>query len=398
MTMRTMRVETRAAAVAALLLAAGCGKDAGAAGGGAPKGGPGGGGGPSVTLAETDVAAPRRVALEDAIPVTGTLEPLERAEVRARIEGDLVGVYVREGEPVRAGQLLARFESTEQAGAAGSAAADLAAARAELSTAQWSLEQTRELHQQGAVPERDVRVAEQAAASARARLAAAQQRVGSAGNEIRDTRVLAPTSGIVERRSANPGEHVSRGATLFTVVRGDVLELAAAVPERRAAAVRPGMPVRFVADGREFEGVVARMGPSVDPGSRAVTVYVRVPNPGGALRAGAFASGRIVARVEQGALAVPLAAIREGRSGGRPFVYRVADEEIDVTEVEIGLTDQAQGVVQIAQGLTEGDRVVVGNVGLLGDGMKVRMAGQGGGRGGRGGRGGQAGQGAAKSR
>ena len=81
---------------------------------------------------------------------------------------------------------------------------------------------------------------------------------------------------------------------------------------------------------------------------------------------------------------------------------RVADEEIDVTEVEVGLTDQAQGVVQIANGLAESDRVVVGNVGLLGDGMKVRMAGQGGGRGGRGGgrggQGGQAGQGAAKSR
>jgi membrane fusion protein, multidrug efflux system len=385
---RTMRLEIRAAAVAALVLAAGCGGDAGAASGGAPKGGPGGGG-PSVTLAETDVASPRRVAIEDAIPVTGTLEPLERAEVRARIEGDLVGVYVREGEAVRAGQLLARFEAVQQANAAGSAAADLAAARAEVSTAQWTLEQTRELHQQGAVPERDVRVAEQAAASARARLAAAQQRVGSASNEISDTRVVAPISGVIEHRTANPGEHVNRGAAMFTLVRGDVLELAAAVPERRAAAVRPGLPVRFVAEGRSFDGVVARVGPSVDPGSRAVTVYVRVPNPGGALRAGAFASGRIVGRVVEGALAVPAGALREGRAGGKPFVYRVADGEIDVSEVTVGLTDEAQGVVEIAEGLAEGDRVVVGNVGLLGDGMKVRMAGQEGGGGGRRGGGGQ---------
>lgn len=369
-----MRVEIRVAAAAALVLA-GCGKDAGAAGG-APKGpgGPGGGG-PSVTLAATDVASPRRMTLEDAIPVTGTLEALERAEVRARIEGDLVGVFVREGEPVRAGQLLARFEASQQANAAGSAAADLAAARTEVSTAQWSLEQTRELHQQGAVPERDVRVAEQAAAAARARLAAAQQRVGSASNEVSDTRVVAPISGVVERRTANPGEHVSRGGSMFTIVRGDVLELAAAVPERRAAAVRVGQPVRFVADGRSFDGSVARIGPSVDPGSRAVTVYVRVPNPGGVLRAGTFASGRIIGQTVPDALAVPAAALREGRAGGKPFVYRVTGEEIDVTEVTPGLADEAQGVVQIVEGLNEGDRVVVGNVGLLGDGMKVRMAG-----------------------
>lgn len=369
-----MRVEMRVAAAAALVLAA-CGKDAGAAG--AAKGGPAGGGGPSVTLAATDVASPRRLTLEDAIPVTGTLEALERAEVRARIEGDLVGVFVREGEPVRAGQLLARFEASEQADAAGSAAADLAAARAEVSTAEWNLEQSRELYQQGAVPERDVRVAEQAAASARARLAAAQQRVGTARNEVGDTRVLAPISGVIERRTANPGEHVSRGASMFTLVRGEVLELAAAVPERRAAAVRVGQPVHFVADGRSFDGTVARISPSVDPGSRAVTVYVRVPNPGGALRAGTFASGRIVGQVVPDALAVPAAALREGRDGGRPFVYRVKGEQIEVTEITPGLADEAQGVVQILDGLSEGDRVVVGNVGLLGDGMRVRMAGEG---------------------
>jgi RND family efflux transporter MFP subunit len=227
--------------LAAALLAAGCSSDAGAreAGKGGGAGGPGGGG-PSVTLAATDVASPRRTPIEDAIPVTGNLQPLERAEVRARLEGDLTGVFVREGEPVRAGQLLARFEASEQAGSARSAGADVAAARSELSTAQWNLDQSKELYRQGAVPERDVRVAEQTVAGARARVAAAESRLGTTRGEVGDTRVLAPTSGIVEKRNANPGEHVARGASLFTIVRGDVLELAAAVPERSAAGVRAG--------------------------------------------------------------------------------------------------------------------------------------------------------------
>ena len=378
--MHTLRTSLRSAAVvAAALLAAGCssGADAKEAGKGGGAGGPGGGGGgPSVTLAATDVATPRRMPLEDAIPVTGNLEPLERSEVRSRLEGDVTGVYVREGEAVRAGQLLARFEASDQAGAARSAQADVAAARSSLGTAQWNLEQTRELQAQGAVPERDVRVAEEAVAAARARVAAAEARLGSSRNEVGDTRVLAPSAGVVERRAVNPGERVTRGASLFTLVRGDVLELAAAVPERRAAGVRAGQPVRFTADAREFTGRVARVGPSVDPGSRAVTVYVQVPNPDGTLKAGAFASGRIVSRVVDGVVVVPAAAVREPRAGGRPFVYRVVDGKIDVAEVTPGLADEARGLVQV-DGLAETDRVVVGNVGVLGKGMSVRMAGEG---------------------
>jgi membrane fusion protein, multidrug efflux system len=193
---------------------------------------------------------------------------------------------------------------------------------------------------------------------------------------VSDTRVVAPSNGIVERRMVNPGEHVNRNASMFTLVRGDVLELAAAVPERAAQSVQPGQTVRFTADGSQFEGRVARISPSVDPGSRSVTIYVQVPNADGRLRAGAFASGRIVSRVVDGALVVPASAIREGREGGPQVVYRVVDGKIDVAEVTTGLKDEAQGLVQVLDGVEQTDQVVVGNVGILGKGMSVRMAGQ----------------------
>jgi RND family efflux transporter MFP subunit len=334
-----------------------------------------------VTLAATDVASPRLASLEDAVPVTGSLDPLERAEIRARLEGDVDGVFVREGQPVRAGTLLARFRANEQAGEDESARADLASTRTVLATAQWNLEQTRDLYRQGAVPERDVRLAEQEVAAARARVAAADARLRSTAQTVSDTRVLSTVSGIVEKRMVNPGEHVSRGATLFTVVRGDVLELAAAVPERSAATIQPGQAVHFAAGGRQIEGRVARVAPSVDPASRSVTVYVQVPNADGSLRAGTFASGRIVSRVVSDALVVPASALREGKEGAPPFVYRIADGKIQVATVTQGLSDDAQGLVQIVSGLGAGDRVVVGNVGMLGEGMQVRMAGAGGRRG-----------------
>src|SRR5262245_44536621 len=131
----------------------------------------------TITLAATDLVAVRRGSVEDALPVTGNLEPLERVEVRARLEGELLSVHVREGEFVRPGQVLARFEASEEESAQRSAEADVTAARTELSTAKWNLEQTRELFKEGAVPERDVKAGEQVVAAASARLAAAESRL-----------------------------------------------------------------------------------------------------------------------------------------------------------------------------------------------------------------------------
>ncbi|MGH7678198.1 MAG: efflux RND transporter periplasmic adaptor subunit, partial [Gemmatimonadaceae bacterium] len=193
---------------------------------------------------------------------------------------------------------------------------------------------------------------------------------------VRDTRVLAPTDGVISRRLVENGEHVSRGAGLFTLVRSDVLELAAAVPARQANAVRVGQNVRFTADGRAFDGKVARVSPTIDPASRSVAVFVQIPNASGALKGGTFASGRVVSRVVSGALVVPAAAVRQSADEGKPYVYRIAGRAIDVASVQIGVIDDRLGTAEVLDGLAEGDRVIVGNVGTLGRGMQVIIAGE----------------------
>lgn len=331
---------------------------------------------PTVTLAASDVATVKRESIEEGVAITGDLHPIESVEVRARIEGDLVGVYVREGARVREGQVLARFESSEQESALASAEADRVAARSDLATAEWNLEQTRELFKAGAVAERDFKAAEQSVVSARARLAAAQSRVRATSSLVRDTRVLAPTSGVISRRMVENGEHVARGAGLFTLVRSNVLELAAAVPARQANVVQPGQTVHFVADGRAFDGKVARTSPTIDPATRSVAVYVQIPNASGALKGGTFATGRVVSRVVQAALTVPLAAVRQSPADGSSFVYRIAGRLLDVVPVRLGVVDDRAGVAEVVDGLAAGDRVVVGNVGTLGRGMQVIIAGE----------------------
>jgi RND family efflux transporter MFP subunit len=333
-------------------------------------------------LAASDVATVARSVIEEAVPISGDLRPLETVIVRSRIEGDLQGVYVREGQAVGAGQLLAQFEGTEEQSNRASALADREAAQSELTNAQWNLDQNEQLFKAGAIAEQQLKASQQATAAARARVAAADARVRATTLTVRDTRVVAPTSGVIEKRFVQPGENLSRGANMFTLVRSSVLELAAAVPARQANLVRVGQVAHFTADGRRFDGQVARVSPTIDPSTRAATVYIQVPNSANVLRGGTFASGRVVTRTLGSVVAVAAAAVRQSQGGGRPYVYRIAGRVIDVAPVTLGAADDERGLVQVVEGLNAGDRVVVGNVGSLGRGMQVIIAGaEGGGRG-----------------
>jgi RND family efflux transporter MFP subunit len=314
--------------------------------------------------------------IEEGVAISGGLRPIETISVRSRVEGDVLDVPVREGDAVARGALLARFESTEQEAGVKSAEADRLAAELDATTAQWNLEQTKELFRAGAIPERDFRTAEQAAAAAAARLAGADARLRTALLMERDTRIVAPVAGVVERRSVERGLRAQRGAELFTLVRTDVLELTAAVPARLASGVQRGQVVRFTADGRAIEGRVARISPTIDAASQSVTVYVQVPNADGTLKGNTFATGHIIERALADQLTIPQPAVRQPPGGnGQPFVWRLVDGKLERVVVRLGVVDEVRGIVQVLEGLAVGDQIVTGNVGMLGAGMQVQLIG-----------------------
>jgi membrane fusion protein (multidrug efflux system) len=358
---------------AAILAGASCSKpsaEAGPASGGQARAG--GRTTQTLTVAASDITIARRATLVDGVPITGTLRPIETVEIRARLDGDLQGVYVREGDFVRAGRLLARFESTEQESTAQSAAADRVAAQGELATAEWNLEQSQQLFQAGAIPETDLRAARNAVATARARLAATNSRLRTTSMSARDTRVVAPTSGVIEKRLVENGEHITRGGAMFTLVRNDILELAAAVPERRANAVRVGQSVEFQASGTNVVGRVARLSPTIDPTSRSITVYVQVPNANGAIKGGTFASGTVLSRTITNAMVIPQSALRQTATGNQ-LTYKIEKGSLDTATVEVGVVDDRLGIVEALSGVSDGDSLIAGNVGSLAAGMKVQI-------------------------
>lgn len=329
----------------------------------------------TVVLAPSDVAVATTGSISDGIAITGTLRPLDQVDVRARIEGDLTGVFVREGQRVSQGELLARFEAVTEQSSATSARAGSAAAQADLKQAQWNLQQTTDLYHAGAVSEADYRAAQQAAEAARARLAAASAQESAAAITARDTRVVAPISGVIDKRLVDPGEHLARGADMFTLVRNNTLELAATVPERRAADVRVGERVTFSAEGRDFDGRVARVSPTIDPASRSITVYVDVDNASGALKGNTLATGSVIIRTVGDALIVPTAALHTGADTSATYVYRVNTGRVEQVPVGVGIVNNRSGTAQITSGLAAGDRIVAGNVGTLAAGSTVQIVG-----------------------
>ena len=377
----------RSASALALLalLAVGCGRASGdavpdSAKGTKPAAAPGGGtaGGPrrisSVVLGIADVAQVTRGTIEAGIPISGDLRPIETLSLKSRLEGNVEQVYVREGDRVALGALLARFEAIDFESALRSTEADVTSARTAAQTAQWNYDQSKDLFKVGAIAERDLRATEQAAAAAKAQQAAAESRLRSAQSAARDTRIVAPVAGTIQFRRVQGGEHVSRGAELFTLVRFDVLELTASLPARRANDVMPGQPVRFIADGKIFTGKVARVSPTIDPASRSITAYVQIPNPRGELKGNTFSSGQIIAQTLNNVLVVPQPSVRTGQDG-KQFVYRIAGGELEQVPVTVGAVDEARGLVEIKDGVQERDQVVVGNVGTLGRGMKAQIVG-----------------------
>ncbi len=334
----------------------------------------GGRGATSVVLGPNDVADVTRGPIEDAIAIQGDLKPIEEIAVRARIEGNVEAVTVRAGDRVTKGQVLARFENSNQESARKSAEADLESAKADVANSQWNADQSAELFKAGAIPERDLRTAQQTLVAAQARQAAAEAHLRATTQDFDDTRVLSPTTGSVSVRSVETGEHVARGATVFTIVRNDVLELEAALPARFAGDVRPSQPVRFSAAGRDLDGKVARVSPTINPANRSVSVYLQLPNADGSLKGNTFATGRIITRLVPDAMIIPTAAVRYVQAQSQPFVYRILNDVVDFAPVQLGIINEVAGLAQVIDGLNEGDEIVVGNIGALGRGVKVTIA------------------------
>jgi HlyD family secretion protein len=332
-------------------------------------------------------AVEARVAdVAQTLAISGSLVPQTRVDVRSKMPGRLERVLVNIGDRVAAGQLIATLDAreidtqVESADAAVNVArAALASADAALANATLELDRARNLFERGALPRQRLDSAETAHRSAEAQRDLAQANLAQAGaasrraREVRrDASLTSPITGVIVERNFDPGNLVAPGdSPVVAVADTRVLKLEAGVAELEAGRLRAGMPARVSVQARPgdvYEGRLAALAPEIDAKNRHFRVEVRVPNPGGQLLSGMYATAAIETARAQQVVTVPREAV--GLRDGKRVVLRIAGERIETVPVSEGIADA--GRVQVVSGLAPGDLLVADARRALAPGTRVK--------------------------
>ena len=340
------------------------------------------------------------------IRVTGTLMAEEQADVAAETAGRVTATPVERGTRVQAGSELIRISATEtdaQLKEAEANAAQIEArlgltngpftvdavpevqnAKANYDLAQAEFARIKSLLDQRVVSQSEYdqrrtqmeatrqqyEAAKNGAAQQFHALQAARARVELARKALSDTIVRAPFGGLVAQRMVSAGDYVTRGMKVAQVVRINPLRVQLTVPEQFVSAVHVGQHVSFEVDaypGRQFQGEVRYVSPSLQADQRSLTVEATVPNEKAELKPGFFATALVQETTKTPAIVVPAVAVQTVSGTSRVYVVKG-----DHAEERIVTTGQTVGsAVEITNGLESGEQVATKDVARLADGAKV---------------------------
>lgn len=325
-----------------------------------------------VELAATDVVRAETRELTQGLAISGSLKAVNSAVVKARVAGELQDLSVREGDAVKAGQVIARVDATETRARLRQAQEQADAAKAQIDIAQRQWNNNKALVDQGFISKTALDTSWNNFAAAEANHKAAMAAVEMARKSLDDTVLRAPIAGIVSQRLAQPGERVGIDARVVEIVDLSRLELEASLSAADSVAVRTGQEAVLRVEGSDkpVAAKVVRINPSAQAGSRSVLAYLAVSDPTG-LRHGLFAQGTLGIG-NTSALAVPLSAVRTDKPA--PYVQVVANDKVAHKPVEPGARGEAGKETWVAAGgLQPGAVVVKGHVGTLREGTAVKF-------------------------
>jgi len=329
-------------------------------------------------LAPSDVVPATQLELARTLNVSGGLKAVNTAIVKAKVAAELKTLTVREGDAVKAGQVIGQLDTAEVDLRVQQAAQTAESSRAQLDIAQRALDNNRALVAQGFISSTGLETSISNQAAAQASYRAAVAAVDLARKSVVDTRLVAPITGTVSQRLAQPGERVAIDGRVVEIVDLSRIELEAAVAPEDVGAVQVGHRARLQVDGLadSVEAKVARINPSTQTGTRSVMVYLALtPRPG--LRQGLFANGSIELDRRK-ALAVPVSAVRVDQP--RPYVFVFDNGKIIERVVTLGgrgeadVGGQREAVVEVTSGLVDGALVLRSSVGAVRGGTAAYLA------------------------
>lgn len=350
------------------------------------------------------VVAVQRTGIVQSVAATGRLNASARMEMGADVTATVLEVRVREGDKVRAGQVLVRLQDSEARAAVQQAQAALTEARgralqqssvtapvasqavvqaqALFQTAEREYQRTQELVAQGFFSQQKLddsrRLLDtarsalesakvQAAANqssgvepalAASRVAQAQAALEAASARLARLQITAPVDAVVLARSVEPGSMAQPGRALISLAAQGSPRIDAAVDEKNLRLLTLGMPARAVADafaGQPFDAKLTYVAPVVDPQRGSVEVRLEVVAPPAFLKPDMTVSVELIGGARKDALVLPSGAVREADRDA-PWVLQVQEGRAVRVPVTLGL--RGVGSIEILKGLNADDVVI----------------------------------------
>jgi RND family efflux transporter MFP subunit len=287
-------------------------------------------------------------------PTTGTITPKQEALISPKIGGRIERIYVDEGDETRKGKVLVELERDRLEIAEKEAQAALREAEAQLRNLQAVLKRRKKLFGEGVVGEEVYEDTSTEVALAEARVERAQAVLATARQDLEDSVIRAPFDGFVVEKRMNEGEMASATASsaILWVMDIRTVEVECGLSEDRRRFVRVGDEVLVEVDaypGETFGGKVTTVNPMVDPESRTFKIKIEILNETFRLESGMFARVKVIQRVKDEAVLIPLRAVTE-RQGDR-VVFAVDGDVARMKVVEVGMR---QGdLVEVIRGVDD---------------------------------------------
>lgn len=334
------------------------------------------------SAAERSIPTVSLVELKDVpgapIELPARIDAWSQAPIYARVSGYLQKWNVDIGAKVKAGQVLAVIDTPDLDQDLAAARANLVVAKSNLALAESTAKRWQSLVGQNAVAKQDADEKQGDFLSKRATAQALQASVDREEALKRYTRLTAPFDGVVTERNTDVGALVNvggaAGSQLFTVADLHRLRVYVNVPQRQVAMIKPGSVAKLTVPehpGKTYEARVTAAAQAINTGSGAMQVQLAVDNPSGELLPGAFANVRFDLPADANAVTVPPGALIVGKNGVQIATLDASNHAHIRT---VSIARDLGSVVQLAGGVTRGDRIIDSPPDGLAEGDAVRVA------------------------
>ncbi len=307
------------------------------------------------------------------LSATGTLNPFEEALVSSEIEGIIRTVRADEGTRVTKGDLLAQVDDIDYSFDVKRAEASLNQTVATLKNTQIEYQRKEALFKEQLVTQQQFDDVVTRKALAEAEVERAKASLGISRQKHARTRIIAPFAGVVKEKKISPGDLVKNGTLAFSVMQTQTLKLNFSVPEKDVGKLKQGQDVAIKVDAhpdREFKGTINIVSPSLDEKTRSLKLEALIPNADGVLKPGLFARVQHYTGAVQALVVVPIIALLYESDQVRVFVV----EGNAAKERKVKTGNKYGELIEIVDGLKEGEQVVVIGQQNLAEGVKVNVA------------------------